>query len=246
MANNSRQPLAPMTVEDMRYYQDDNTRRRNSESDDRGLQYHTPRGSVPAQIAIKDLRRTPAPPGPSRGGFPHVYRNSEGRKPNTRTNFQEWERHPNENRLFEVAVHTPNPTGYLHDVQKTPLKALQEPTDPEKRKIWRRNQLTAPKPSEPGYGPQVMTPPKVWTPPNDPGFHRAVTNQRGDRIIGAMYHPVGNPRGFERSPLEPLDRRGREAVRRHDDMTPRPMEQGVNRQGSWPPRGDGREWDERS
>jgi hypothetical protein len=132
---------------------------------------------------------------------------------------------------------TPRSAYEFEYVKKTPLAKLVEPTDPAEHAQWHRNRLAAMERSKPGDDAQVTRRPKMYVPPNDPGFHRAVTNPRGDRIIGAMYHPLGNPSGFARAPLEPLDRTGREAVRRYQDMTPRPMEQGVAKQGSWPPRG---------
>jgi hypothetical protein len=63
---------------------------------------------------------------------------------------------------------------------------------------------------------QKTTPPNYNGPrvPNDPGPFRAVTTQDQNHIVGAIYHPVGNPRGFERAQLQQLDQQGRELVRR--------------------------------
>lgn len=50
-------------------------------------------------------------------------------------------------------------------------------------------------------------------PPNDAGPNRAVgsVNSARDAISpphGLIYHPQGNPRGFERAPIEPMSRQG--------------------------------------
>ena len=83
-------------------------------------------------------------------------------------------------------------------------------------------------------------------PVNDPDVCRAVvhnvvrdttmpnpvTETSEPHVLGLVYHPEGDRRGFRRAPLEPMDRRGRQIVRRHDDDHDRPQ-----RGSSWPPRG---------
>jgi len=88
----------------------------------------------------------------------------------------------------------------------------------------------------------------IQHPVNDPGAYRAIV--RGEtgnatetgrpdsvnefatnQVVGLVYHPEGDPRGLRRAPLEPIDRRGRQIVRRHNDDHDRPQ-----RASSWPPR----------
>lgn len=51
-------------------------------------------------------------------------------------------------------------------------------------------------------------------PPNQSGPVRAVTN-RDKQLIGVMYHPEGDMKGFEKASLGALDRQGREDLRKH-------------------------------
>ncbi|KAK5987797.1 hypothetical protein PT974_11931 [Cladobotryum mycophilum] len=47
---------------------------------------------------------------------------------------------------------------------------------------------------------------------------------------GVIYHPEGNPQGFHRAPLEPIDRQGIQVIRRYDDDHDNPQ-----RVSTWPP-----------
>lgn len=67
------------------------------------------------------------------------------------------------------------------------------------------------------------------TPPNDPGPIRAVVN-KGQQLVGVMYHPKGDTRGYKRAHLEPLDGKGRGEVARYDD-------QQQTGRTTWPQRG---------
>ncbi|KAK8132045.1 hypothetical protein PG999_000218 [Apiospora kogelbergensis] len=48
---------------------------------------------------------------------------------------------------------------------------------------------------------------------NDAGPIQAATVQgKPDQVVGAIYHPEGNLRGYERAAIQPLDRTGRATV----------------------------------
>jgi hypothetical protein len=77
-----------------------------------------------------------------------------------------------------------------------------------------------------------------WMEPrNDPGPIRAVTREDG-QVVGAMYHPQGNPRGYEGACLAPLDRNGRAEVARHNNR------QAQRGRTSWPQRRAEGDWPE--
>ena len=69
-----------------------------------------------------------------------------------------------------------------------------------------------------------MKPPKhkkavqrYWEQPtNDPGPVRGVANAEG-HVVGAIYHPEGDPRGYRRATLAPLDKQGRGDLVRFND-----------------------------
>ncbi|EWG36117.1 hypothetical protein FVEG_00269 [Fusarium verticillioides 7600] len=57
---------------------------------------------------------------------------------------------------------------------------------------------------------------------NDPGVFRGVITGNVETgpvygVQGVIYHPEQNPRGFRRSPIEPLDREGRQFLRLFED-----------------------------
>lgn len=72
-------------------------------------------------------------------------------------------------------------------------------------------------------------------PLNDPGPARYVARTDVDgnlyNVVGAMYHPEGNARGFNRAPLAPIERQGRRDMARYADD-----HNGTNRMSTWPPR----------
>jgi hypothetical protein len=53
---------------------------------------------------------------------------------------------------------------------------------------------------------------------------------KSHQVVGAMYHPEGNPRGYERARLAPLDGKGRGEIARYEDQ------QSTGRT-TWPRRG---------
>ena len=54
----------------------------------------------------------------------------------------------------------------------------------------------------------------VNNPPNTAYVVRAITTDDQSRMVGAVYHPLGNLSGFERAPMAPLDTNGRNHIRR--------------------------------
>ncbi|KAF4498903.1 hypothetical protein FAGAP_4916 [Fusarium agapanthi] len=71
---------------------------------------------------------------------------------------------------------------------------------------------------------------------NDPGvFRGVVTGNRatGENfgLVGVTYHPEDRPRALRRAPMEPLDREGRQFLRRFDGDAADP-----HRVTTWPPR----------
>ncbi|KAK4148434.1 hypothetical protein C8A00DRAFT_19733 [Chaetomidium leptoderma] len=199
----------------------------NSGNRDNQLHYASPRGSVPLKKAKDDLERAPAPPldgplGPRM--YPKAYRNNEGTRDNRRENFEAWEIQrpgadgPGDGRLYEY-----------------PAKTLEQPTpfssdfDFDSRAAGLA-QVRPPPPND------VQNYRRRWrTPPNDPGPIRAVVN-KDRQMVGAMYHPEGNARGYERARLEPLNKQSRAELARHEDKR-----QAAGRT-TWPQRGSDKEW----
>jgi hypothetical protein len=71
---------------------------------------------------------------------------------------------------------------------------------------------------------------------NDPGAFRGVitadrTTEHVYGVAGVIYHPEGNASMLRRAPVEPLDREGRQFLRRFDDDAADP-----HRVTTWPPR----------
>ncbi|KAG4293703.1 hypothetical protein FPRO06_00288 [Fusarium proliferatum] len=71
---------------------------------------------------------------------------------------------------------------------------------------------------------------------NNPGAIRGVvtgnhTTGENFGLVGVTYHPEDRPRALRREPIEPLDREGRQFLRRFDDdaADPHPVT-------TWPPR----------
>ena len=76
----------------------------------------------------------------------------------------------------------------------------------------------------------------IRQPLNDPGPFRGIVpvdQQTGQvyPLAGVNYHPEDNPRGFNRAPLEPMDREGRQFMNRYNDDAANPC-----RVTTWPPR----------
>ncbi|CAG8979316.1 hypothetical protein HYALB_00002439 [Hymenoscyphus albidus] len=89
--------------------------------------------------------------------------------------------------LFEDKWEVGNATLVAH-----PVKFHGEPSfDPWKETVKFKSDAAPPGP--------------LARPINQPGPFRLVTDQRHCRIVGAMYHPVGDLSGFARAALEPID-----------------------------------------
>jgi hypothetical protein len=171
----------------------------------------TPRGNLPATRVNNVVGSAPA--ARARGMFPKTYRNSEGPRDDSHPNFEPWEVGAG-GQLAEYPVKTlvqPTPMSSEFNFARNPAPLGRlRPTDPNDRENYRRR----------------------WrNPPNDPGPIRAVTDANG-RVVGAMYHPEGNPAGYERARLAPLDRQGRVEKARSEDKR-------IAGRTTWPERGSG-------
>lgn len=153
--------------------------------------------------------------------FPKRYWNTEGPANNRTQNFSDWEirqqqdpADPRSTETYEYPVKTLVPEKPAltseFNFRKKPagLSIVNEVIDPKKREKYKER----------------------WEkPPNDPGPIRAVVN-KNHQLVGAMYHPEGNPRGYERARLEPLDGKGRGEIASYEDQ------QSTGRT-TWPRRG---------
>ncbi|RKL03723.1 hypothetical protein BFJ63_vAg8672 [Fusarium oxysporum f. sp. narcissi] len=180
-------------------------------------QYYTPRGSIPATVVEEQVRQVPIDPNDdsTNGPYPHMYTNQESTStaPNG-TIFQRFEQRnrPSETPLYEV------PVNCRMDLNKKAAPFMkvkrreERPTDPRDRGRVVQNEL------------------------NTPGPFRGVVavdkntgQSRG--VAGVMYHPQGNISAFQRAQMEPLDREGRQYIRRFVDDAADP-----HRVTTWPPR----------
>ncbi|KAK4250179.1 hypothetical protein C7999DRAFT_12028 [Corynascus novoguineensis] len=182
--------------------------RANSANERNALQFVSPRGNFPLKRVDDIVANAPAPPmQPLSGGkFPKEYRNSEGPPENPRENFDRREIqgrpgpvNPGDREVFEYPVKTlvqPPPFTSEYNFESKPANLRQcQPPSPKDIRNYRRR----------------------WEkPPNDPGPIRAVVN-KDRKVVGAIYHPEGNPSGYERAGLQPLDANGRAEVARHTD-----------------------------
>ncbi|RSL94798.1 hypothetical protein CDV31_014162 [Fusarium ambrosium] len=181
--------------------------RRNSDDEHNKTQYWTPRGSIPAKIVNQQTQELHHVVPAQNGRFPKEYRNDEDHGPN----FHPYERrnNPAQRRLFEVPVNTRMEIG----ARPAPMARVQnrENLHPNDRARAARNEL------------------------NDPGPLRGVVAAGPDGtphgVVGVIYHPEGNLRGYNRAPVEPLDRQGRQQMRRFADDAA-----DARRVGTWPPR----------
>ncbi|KAM5379163.1 hypothetical protein BFJ66_g3468 [Fusarium oxysporum f. sp. cepae] len=180
-------------------------------------QYYTPRGSIPATVVEEQVLQVPIDPNDdsTNGPYPHMYTNQESTStaPNG-TIFQRFEQRnrPSETPLYEV------PVNCRMDLNKKAAPFMkvkrreERPTDPRDRGRVVQNEL------------------------NTPGPFRGVVavdkntgQSRG--VAGVMYHPQGNISAFQRAQMEPLDREGRQYIRRFVDDAADP-----HRVTTWPPR----------
>jgi hypothetical protein len=177
------------------------------------------------------VNRAPAPRTvpPPRGRFPKEYRNEEGPRDNVRRNFDNWE-----TQLRGGAGANNGGNGTLYEY---PVKTLRQPApfSPDFRFNRPAARLDQLRPADANDRRGYM---ERWTQPrNDRGPIRAVTREDG-QVVGAMYHPDGNLRGYERARLAPLDRNGRAEVARHNDR------QDQRGRTTWPQRGPEGDWPE--
>lgn len=135
-------------------------------------------------------------------GLPHTYRNREGAKEEPTHTFQPWETR-RVDRLQEFVTKRPDEERFDYMKRTVPLHKMQQPVHPKDRaKHMKKGR-------------------------NTPGDLRAIADGN-KRLQGVNYHPEGDPSGFKRAPLEPMDREGRMMKNRHNDR--------VNARPTWPPR----------
>ncbi|KAH6885439.1 hypothetical protein B0T10DRAFT_95638 [Thelonectria olida] len=180
--------------------------RRNTDEDPNKTQFWTPRGVIPAKAINDEVQKVGIPHRDSHGCYPHEYRNEEA---NGVVPIRPHEiRDPDNRKLFEVPVNTRADLA----TPAAPLRAMQRQQGVHHNDRGRvvRGEL------------------------NDPGPFRAIVPayRETDQKFGAtgvLYHPEDNPRGFERATVEPMDREGRQYMRRFEDDNAR-------RTSTWPPR----------
>lgn len=166
-------------------------------------QYHTSRGNIPVSLADQSVASAPAPGVRTRSRYPRDYRNNEGESDSPQRNFHSWETRQAEN-LTEYVVKQPGQRPFNYDRRAASAQQVQRPVHPNDRRRV------------------------VQNPPNDPGPFRAVTTHDQKHVVGAMFHPVNNPIGYQRAMIEPLDRQGRQHMEqqryrdalRHDTHPP--------------------------
>ncbi|GKU06625.1 hypothetical protein FLAG1_10825 [Fusarium langsethiae] len=183
--------------------------RRSSEDDYNKMQYFTPRGEIPATVVEQQVREVVINPNSNnKRGYPHEYGNEEkGPNDTIRQNFQAFEQRnrTEEVRLYEVPINS-----RMNMDKKTTPFMKEPPHRNDRARVMRKE-------------------------PNDPGAFRGVAaverpSGRNYGVAGVIYHPEGNTKGFERAPMEPLNREGRQYLRRFAD------DDGDHRVTTWPPR----------
>ncbi|KAI9773862.1 MAG: hypothetical protein M1840_006088 [Geoglossum simile] len=172
------------------------TRRRNSTDSYKNLQFSTDRSSVAADILYKQANRAPRPGTKTRSRYPHEYRNYEKRLKPSRELF-----HPKEVKqagapLYEIPIVSVDPERHREfDFGKRVAKA-KKMLNPG-RSNDRRHMLK---------------------PKNDAGAIRAIIGQNR-QVMGAVIHPIGDEKGFDRANLEPIDIQRRKEQRTYQDRT---------------------------
>ncbi|KAK4446718.1 hypothetical protein QBC34DRAFT_411221 [Podospora aff. communis PSN243] len=208
--------------------------RRNTDQDgvQSQLQYRTNRGPIPVNIVPQQVQNAPLPgPHIRRDRYPKEHRNEEGPRGNTHQNFETYTTGPG--RAAPGAA-----GGRLHEYP-IPTAGTVRPFDYDQRPA-RLQQVMYREALHPNERAFVARQPPL----NDPGATRAIvrTVDAGDGrpeqkvVVGVVAHPHGNPQGFERAPVEPINRQGRQGAVRHQDM------QNGGRQLTYPPRGVDAEW----
>ncbi|KAH7269245.1 uncharacterized protein BKA55DRAFT_3680 [Fusarium redolens] len=191
--------------------------RRSTDEDMSKMQYYTPRGSIPATVVEEQVRQVVIDPNDdsTNGPYPHVYMNREptSTAPDGAI-FQRFEQRnrPNDTSLHEVPVNCRMDLNKKSAPFMKVKRREERPTDPRDRGRVVQNEL------------------------NTPGPFRgvvAVDRNTGQShgVAGVMYHPQGRRLAFQRAQMEPLDREGRQYMRRFADDAADP-----HRVTTWPPR----------
>ncbi|KAJ4016347.1 hypothetical protein NW752_003469 [Fusarium irregulare] len=192
--------------------------RRSSEDDYNKMQYFTPRGELPARVVNQQVQEVPIGMKQDQGkkkDFPHKFRNDVEEHPNGQKyrTFEPFEQRnrPEEVTLLEVPVNSRVNLDKKVVGFRTVQKREATPVHHNDRARVVRNEL------------------------NEPGPFRgvvAVDDKTGTNygVQGVLYHPEGDTQRFERAPMEPLSREGRQYINRFkDDDDP-------HRVTTWPPR----------
>ena len=190
----------------------------------------SPRGTLPLQRVTKIVESAPPPADAEDGRFPKRYGNNEGPRDNPTHNFDPWEiqRHGTDadGRLYEYPVKPPQT-----DTRLPGRRPGRQPPPLCRGFNFGKNPVGLKKIHPPGANEKAALCDRWEKPRNDPGPIRAVVNVDG-HVVGAMYHPEGNPRGYDRARLAPLDKQGRGELARFNDS------QGtVTGRTTWPQRG---------
>ncbi|AEO58295.1 hypothetical protein MYCTH_2305546 [Thermothelomyces thermophilus ATCC 42464] len=196
-------------------------RRVNTTNERNALEFATPRGNLQLKRVDDIVARSPPPPTerPEKRMFPKEYRNVEHGPDGRRENFdRRWIQQgrnpgdPRDMKMYEYPVKTL--------VQPAPFKSEFDFTSPSAS----LRDCKAPPPKE------LEAIKEYWMAPlNDPGPLRAVVN-KDQEVVGAIYHPKGDTRGYERARVQPLDAHGRGELARYKDTQ-------VAGRTTWPQRG---------
>lgn len=180
-------------------------RRRHTEDEQSRLQYRTNRGPVPASIVPQQIQNAPAAGTRTRtrSGYPRVYRN-QGPREAPRQNFETYTTGPGR------AAAVGSEAG---EVYEYPIKTQENHHQfGYNRRVTRARQVVARENVPLNQRAYVARLP----PPNVPNTTRAVVRiaegtgidgaRRQNVVVGVMDHPPGNTTGFERAPIEPMNR----------------------------------------
>ncbi|KAK0618875.1 hypothetical protein B0T14DRAFT_432759 [Immersiella caudata] len=204
--------------------------RRNTDGEESQLQYRTNRGPIPAHIVPQQIDGAPPIGAETDSGYPDRYHNREGPRNNRQQNFETYTTGPGraapgalQGRLHEYPIPTSG-TVQRFDYDRPSARLRQV--------VYRANLH----PNERAFVARQ-------DPLNDPGATRAVVRIVAgndglvrNEVVGVIAHPHGNPQGFDRAPVEPINRQGRQEAARHQDM------QQSARQLTYPPRRVDAEW----
>lgn len=156
------------------------------------LQYHTPRGSIPAQMTTHSAQNAPAPGPKTKSRYPSQYRNEEGQGANVYPLYHPWEtRGAHSEGLVEHPTKLHGQPGFDPHRKAKSKTAVEVVIHKNDRKLV------------------------VANPPNNAGPFRTVTNQSHQVVMGVNYQPGGNATGYARAPLAPRDRQGRQQLEAH-------------------------------